>query len=157
LILVFGFYLYNSSSKTTTDLSDTATAEGVYEINIDTPIKNVITGLGYYILECSTIKYTNITVGGSIIPESSIKISDGHEKQILYVEGEKAKYFGAKYSIIQDDDSYLVIIRTHSASGLTEVISINKESGIGFDTKTLALGLSGGPVSDTYLTSCYEI
>jgi len=128
-----------------------------YLVTIKKPETNIITGRGNYSLNCSTKKYTNITIEGSIIPESSIKISDGNEEQVLYVEELKAKYFGAEYDVIQDDSSYLIIMRSYPVSGLTEVISINKELGIGFDTNTKSLGLSGAPTSDTYLTSCYQI
>lgn len=117
---------------------------------------NKITGQGKYSLDCRSHKYTSMTIGGLLIPESSIEILDGSEKQVLYVEGEKAKYFGADYTVIQDDD-YLVMVRSYSPSGLTEVISINKEIGVGFDTNTKSFGLSGGPTSATYLISCLQV
>ena len=131
--------------------------QGDYITNIETPLSNKINRQGNYSLDCSTKKYTDITIEGSLIQESSIKISNGNEKQVLYVEGKKAKYFGSEYDVIQDDNEYLVIIRLYPVSGLTETVSINKKNGIGFDTKTLLLGISGGPVTTTYLTSCYQI
>ncbi len=152
LIGVISYFYYASRANNT--ISST---EGVYKANIEKPVTSKITGQGNYALDCSTNKYTNITIGGSLIPESSIKVSEGNEKQVLYIEGAKAKYFGAEYDVVQDDESYLIIMRTYSVSGLTEVISINKELGIGFDTNTKSLGLSGAPTSDTYLTSCYQI
>lgn len=127
------------------------------EIKIETPTINKITSQGQYSLDCSTVKYTTINVGGSLIPESSINISDGHEKQVLYVEDKTAKYFGAEYDVIQDDEAYLVITRFYSVSGLTEIVSINKEKGIGFDTNTKSLGLTGGPTTTTYMISCSQI
>ncbi len=152
LISVISYFFYVFETNELVDI-----ASGNHEMIIKKPVINKITGQGNYALDCSTNKYTNITIGGSFIPESSIKISDGNEKQVLYIEGVKAKYFGAEYDVIQDTEAYLVIIRFYSGSGLTEIISINKELGIGFDTKTKLLSLSGSPTSDTYLTSCYQL
>ena len=127
------------------------------EIKIQTPPVNKITSQGQYSLDCSSLKYTAINIGGFLIPESTINISDGHEKQVLYIEDKEAKYFGAEYEVIQDDELYLVIARSYSASGLTEIISINKEQGVGFDTNTKTMGLTGGPTTATYMISCSEI
>lgn len=126
-------------------------------IKLDEPIINQITAQGNYSLNCSSVKYTDISIGGVLIPESTISIYNGTESQVLYIENDKAKYFGAEYTVIQDDESYLILIRHYSPSGLTEVVSINKEKGIGFDTNTKTLGLTGGPTTATYLISCYQI
>ncbi len=126
-------------------------------LKIDSILENKITGKQYYSLDCKSFKYTSINIGGFLIPDSSITIENGTEKQVLYVEGEKAKYFGADYDVIQDDDLYLVIMRFYPVSGLTEVVSINKEKGIGFDTNTKSLGMTGGPTTATYLISCSQI
>lgn len=124
------------------------------KIAIQKPIENKITKQNEYFLDCKTKYFTGITIGGSIIKESYIKISEGHERDTLYVNGSSAKFFGADYTVLQDDTSYLIIMRKYSTSGLTEIVSINKESGIGFDTKTLTFGLSGAPNTDTYILSC---
>jgi hypothetical protein len=122
------------------------------------PWENPIAKSGYYSLDCETKYYTDITIGGPLlIADSYIKIGEGHEDVVLYVEGDIAKYFGADYSVLQDDDSYLVMVRTYPVSGLTETVSINKETGIGIDTKTLTFGASGQPMSSTYVLSCLEV
>ncbi len=121
-------------------------------LKIDSILENKITGKQYYSLDCKSFKYTSIT-----IKTLKYVIENGTEKQVLYVEGEKAKYFGADYDVIQDDDLYLVIMRFYPVSGLTEVVSINKEKGSGFDTNTKSLGMTGGPTTATYLISCSQI
>ena len=112
---------------------------------------------GRYSLDCQTTQYSAIVTGGFLISEPYIKISEGHEKQVLYVEDKIAKFFGADYDVVQDDESYFVAVRTYLASGLTETVTINKEKGVGFDTKTMGMGISGGPQSDTYILKCIEI
>ena len=108
-------------------------------------------------MDCKTLYYTDIEIGGTLIKDSFIKVSDGNEKVVLYVEGKTAKYFGADYSVLLDNLSYLVIMRTYGFSGLTEVVSINKDSGIGIDTKTLTFGITGEPNTTTFLFTCSEI
>lgn len=126
-------------------------------ISIVKPPEQPITQKGSYALDCSTKYYSNIAIGGNLIPETFIKISEGHERDTLYVENETAKFFGADYQVIQDNDSHLIIMRYYGVSGLTEVVSIDKKTGIGFDTKTLTLSISGAPNTDTYLLSCLEV
>ena len=127
------------------------------EIGLPKITESKITKTGSYGLDCQTTHYSAIVTGGFLIDESYVKISEGHEKQVLYVEDKIAKFFGADYAVIQDDESYLVIVRTYAVSGLTETVTINKEKGIGFDTKTMGMGISGGPQSDTYILKCSEI
>ena len=62
-----------------------------------------ITKSNYYSLDCKSNYYTDITIAGSIIPESSILVSQGSEKQVLYIQGNNAKYFGADFTVTQDD------------------------------------------------------
>lgn len=127
------------------------------QININKPIETPILKQWKYSLDCSTKYYTNTNIGGEIVDESYIKTSIWHERNTLYVDWESAKFFGADYQIIQDDENYLIMIRHYGVSGLTEVVSINKSSWIGFDVKTLAFWFSWAPVSDTYILSCLEI
>lgn len=127
------------------------------QINIVKPLENKITLRNSYKLDCKTKYYTAATIGGNIIKESTIKISEGHERDTMYIDNNSAKYFGSDYDVLQDDEFSLIIIRHYSVSGLTEVVSINKETGIGFDTKTLSAGLSGAPNSDTFILSCAQI
>jgi len=126
-------------------------------ISITKPSTNKITKSNKYALDCKSVYYTNINIGGEIIEDSYIKIAEGHEDTILYVENGIVKFFGADYDVIQDDSNYLIAMRTYFLSGLTEVISINKDSGIGIDTKTLSFGFTGNPVSDSYIFSCSQI
>ncbi|MEK7497275.1 MAG: hypothetical protein AAB657_05280 [Patescibacteria group bacterium] len=127
------------------------------EIRLPKLVETIINKIGRYGLDCQTTHYSAIVTGGFLIDESYVKIAEGHEKQVLYVEDKTAKFFGADYAVIQDDESYLVIVRTYPVSGLTETVTINKEKGIGFDTKTMGMGISGGPQSDTYILKCLEI
>lgn len=127
------------------------------EIELPKITESVISKRGRYALDCNTTYYSAIVTGGFLIEKPSVKISEGHEKEVLYVENKTAKFFGADYAVIQDDDSYLIVVRTYPVSGLTETVTVNKEKGIGFDTKTMALGVSGGPQSDTYILKCSEI
>ena len=73
---------------------------------------------------------------------------------ILYVDGKEAKFFGGDYAGIQDDRRSLVIFRHHAQSALTEVITIDKVTGLGFDTKSQVVSLNMSPKSDTYFLSC---
>lgn len=127
------------------------------QINIQKPIASPISKQWKYSLDCSTKYYTNTNIGGEIVQDSFIKTSEWHERNTLYVDGEEANFFGADYQVIQDDKLFLIIMRHYWISGLTEVVSINKESGIGFDVKTLAFWFSWAPVSDTYILSCSEV
>jgi hypothetical protein len=120
-------------------------------------VESKIHKTGRYKLDCQTTHYSAMLTGGFLIDESYVKISEGHEKEVLYVENDSAKFFGGDYFVVQDDVNYLVIFRNYSVSGLTETITINKEKGIGFDTKTMGMGISGGPQSDTYILKCFEI
>lgn len=127
------------------------------EIELPKLQETLISKSGEYALDCKTAYYSAMVTGGFLIEKSSVKISEGSEKQVLYVEGKTAKFFGAEYTVIQDDENYLIIVRSYPVSGLTETVTINKEKGVGFDTKTMALGISGGPQSDTYILKCIEI
>lgn len=128
-------------------------------INIALPEPIPIEGIGYYNLDCRTLYYTAMAVSGgedSLIPQSYVKVSEGNEKEVLYIEGETAKFFGGNYSVLQDDTGFLVMVRSFAGSGLTEVVTINKESGLGFDTKTKGFDISGQPATDTYILVCRE-
>jgi hypothetical protein len=127
------------------------------EIPIIKPVDNNISKSGVYSLDCRTTYYTGAVIGGEILDETYIKISESSERETLYVDNNTAKFFGSDYNVIQDDSQYLIIMRHYSFSGLTEVVSINKKTGIGFDTKTLSFGISGGPNTDTYILTCAEI
>lgn len=127
------------------------------EISITKPAENPISKEWKYALDCSTKYYTNTNIWGEIVKESYIKTSEWHERNTLYIDWQTAKFFGADYQVIQDDSNYLIIMRHYIPSGLIEVVSINKESWIGFDVKTLSIWFSWAPVSDTYILSCLEI
>lgn len=127
------------------------------EIELPKLQETPISKSGEYALDCQTKYYTALNTGGFLGEKPFVRISDGHEKQVLYIEGVNAKFFGAEYRVLQDDKNYLVIVRTYQISGLTETITINKEKGIGFDTKTMGMGISGGPQSDTYILTCIEV
>lgn len=128
------------------------------EIVINNPPQNYITKQGEYALDCKTTNYASIQIGDKIIFKNTyVKISKGSERDTLYVSGDTAKFFGAVYTVIQDNAIHLIMIRQYSPSGLTETVSINKTTGIGFDIKTLTSGISGGPNTDTYILSCVEI
>jgi hypothetical protein len=153
-IILGGFYYAKEESITKNNSVENSKIDNDIEVKIEKLISNRITSQGEYSLNCSSVKYTAINIGGSIITESSINISKGNEKQVLYIENEKVKYFGADYHVIQDDENFLVILRAYEVSGLTEVVSISKETGIGFDTNTKVMGLTGGPTTASYLISC---
>jgi hypothetical protein len=121
------------------------------------PYKSEIMKRGSYSLDCKTHYYIGAVIGGSLIDETYIRVFEGNVRDTLYVDGASAKFFGADYTVLQDDSMYLVIIRHSVPSGVTEVVSINKDSGIGFDTKTLLIGQSGAPNTDTYILSCTEV
>lgn len=127
------------------------------EISIDKPIEMNISKQGNYSLDCKTKNYTSILIGWELIKESTIRIQEWHERDTLYVEWNTAKFFGADYVVIQDDSSTLIIMRNYEPSWLSEIVTINKTTGIGFDTKTLSSGISGWPNTDTYLISCVEV
>lgn len=127
-------------------------------ISIKEPTGGYITKQGKYALDCKTTNYTSIQIGDKTINTNSyIKISKGTERDTLYVNGNTAKFFGADYGVIQDNELYLIIVRQYPLSGLTETVSINKTTGVGFDTKTLTSGITGNPNTDTYILSCVEI
>lgn len=127
-------------------------------IPIVKPIENRITKSWEYALDCKSKYYTASMIGGDgLVKDSYIKISEWHEQNTMYVTNESAKFFGATYQVIQDDESSLIIMRHYPLSWLTETVSINKNSWIGFDIKTLASGLSGEPNSDTYVISCSQV
>jgi len=155
IFLVFGFLIisiiiFNNKSIMLKNLLGK-------EIELPKFIESKITKVGQYSLDCKNTYYTAIVTGGFLIEKPFVKVSEGSERQVLYVEDKTAKFYGADYFVIQDDESYLVIVRTYPVSGLSETVTINKEKGIGFDTKTMALGISGGPQSDTYILSCLEL
>ena len=127
------------------------------EIKIEKPKVNEIIALGDYSLDCQTKDYTSIQIGGEIIDETYIKISKAKERETLYVSGESAKFFGADYIVLEDSPSYLVIMRYYNVSGLSETVSINKSTGIGFDVKTYTFGFSGAPTTYSYLVTCSEV
>lgn len=153
LFLIIIIFLLTGCSQ----ITEVITGSIKQEIPIEKPIENSISKQGNYTLDCSTTYYMGAVIGGEIIDGTYIKISEGHERETLYVEGKTAKFFGSDYTVIQDSSLYLVIMRHYPLSGLTEVVSIDKESGIGFDTKTLSSGFSGGPNTDTYILTCLEI
>ncbi len=54
------------------------------EMSIRKPLTNEITGSDYYSLNCETLYYTDITIGGELlIKDSYVKVSEGHEKAVL--------------------------------------------------------------------------
>jgi hypothetical protein len=113
-----------------------------------------ITGTGEYYLECKNRYLSVITMAGSIDPENSIRISSGKEKGIIYVEGEKAKFYGGNYMVVKDDADALILFRFYNPSSLTEVISVDKKTGITIDTKTMMISANLAPKTDTYLMNC---
>lgn len=126
-------------------------------IKIEKPIEYNISKVNNYSLDCKTEYYTSILIGGDLIDETYIKVKEWHERDTLYIEWRKAKFFGSDFEVMQDNQLSLIILRNYTPSGLTEIVTINKETGIGFDTKTLASSISWGPNSDTYILSCSEI
>lgn len=127
------------------------------EIKIEKPKVNEITAVEKYSLDCQTKDYTSIQIGGEIINETYIKVSKAKERETLYVSGDSAQFFGADYIVLDDSPSFLVIMRYYNISGLTEVVSIDKSTGIGFDVKTYTFGFSGAPTTYSYLVTCSEI
>ena len=127
------------------------------EIKIKKPQETNILKQWNYSLDCQTKYYSTSTIWGDIIEESYISTSEGHERETLYINWENAKFFWADFSTIQDDQNFLIIMRHYTVSWLTEIVTINKKSWIGFDVKTKWLWISGGPTSDTYIISCIEI
>lgn len=127
-------------------------------IPIVKPIENKITKSWEYALDCKSKYYTTSMIGGDgLVKDSYIEISEWHEQNTMYVTNETAKFFGATYQVIQDDGSSLIIIRHYEPSWLTETVSIDKNSWIGFDVKTLTSGLSGRPNSDTFILTCTQV
>jgi hypothetical protein len=127
-------------------------------IPIVKPIENKITKNGEYALDCKSKYYTTSMIGGDgLVNDSYIEVSEWHEQNTMYVTNESAKFFGATYQVIQDDNSSLVIMRHYAPSWLTETVSIDKNSWIGFDVKTLTAGLSGRPNSDTFILTCSQV
>lgn len=126
------------------------------EIIINKPANSIISKKWNYSLDCKTKYFTNTIIEWSLINKSYIKTSEWHEKVVLYVNNNTAKFFGADFSIIQDDEWFLIINRNYQPSWLTETITVNKNSWIWFDIKTLWFWLSWAPVSDTYILSCSE-
>jgi hypothetical protein len=149
LVVVLSIFLSWCSNEKTGNIGE--------EISIIKPMENLIWKQWEYTLNCKTEYYINTNIGWTIIKESYIKTSKWNERDTLYVDGEKAKFFGAEYLVIQDDDNFLIIMRHYEVSWLTEVVTINKESWIWFDIKTLAIWISWAPVSATYILSCLEI
>ena len=86
-----------------------------------------------------------------------VRINEGNEKAILYVEGETAKYFGGEYIVLQDTKTMLIMMRHYPPSGLTEVVSIDKGTGRGFDTKTIVSSYHNAPATDTYVMSYRQL
>jgi len=127
------------------------------QIDIIRPIESKISKKWIYELDCKTNYYTTTNIGWEIIKDTYIKSSNWNERDTLYVNNEWAKFFWSDYEIIQDDNNYLVIMRHYWLSWLTEVVSINKDSGIWFDVKTLSVWLSWAPTSTTYLINCNQI
>lgn len=117
------------------------------------PVESRIFKKNVYSLDCHTKYYTSTNIGDKM----SIETNEWHESETLYVSDDAAKFFWADFDVIQDDDEYLIIMRTYEISGLTEVVTINKKSWIGFDVKTLWLWITWGPTSDTYIVSCSEV
>ena len=150
LILIVIFFILNYKNIRLSIILDK-------EIELPKSVETKIVKIGRYGLDCRTTYYSAIVTGGWLIEKPYVKISKGNEKEVLYVEDKTAKFFGADYAVIQDDKSHLVIVRVYPVSGLIETVTINKEKGIGFDTKTMGMGISGGPQSDTYILKCLEI
>lgn len=129
------------------------------ELTFDLPILLPITGQKEYRIDCRTQQYAALVIGkeDSLLPKSYVRLEEGDEQSVIYVNGDIAQYFGADYSVIQDDSQFLVMVRSYPGSGLTEVITINKDSGLGFDTKTTGTHIGSQPTSTTYFIACTEI
>ena len=113
-----------------------------------------IHGSGEYYLECTNRYLSVITLAGSIDPDNSFRISKGKEKGIIYVEGESAKFYGANYIVLRDVIDALVLFRFYPPSSLTEVVTVDKKTGIAIDTKTMVISANLAPKTDTYLMNC---
>lgn len=127
------------------------------EIKIEKPMETNIVKQWQYSLDCWIKYYTISLIGWDIIKDSYISTSEGHEREILYVNWENAQFFWADFSVIQDDQNFLIIMRHYLVSWLTETVTINKESWIGFDVKTLWFWISGAPTSSTHIIDCSQI
>jgi hypothetical protein len=124
------------------------------KLQFDLPETAVIRKTGDYYIECRTHYISGLQIEGTVDPTTFFQIKEGSEKAILYVEAKKAKFFGGDYVVLQDDSKSLVIIRHHAPSALTEVVTIDKSTGFGFDTKSQVISLNMSPKSDTYFLSC---
>lgn len=127
------------------------------EFSIEKPTEYNISKKSTYSLDCKTVKYTSITIWWEMIDKSYITVNDWHERDTLYVESNIAKFFWSEFNVIQDDDQSLIIMRRYDPSWLTETVTINKGTWIGFDTKTLSSWITWWPNTDTYLLSCSQI
>ena len=120
----------------------------------ETPKTNKIDRSTNYYLECETRYTTDIAIGGTADPETYILVGTGREKAVLTVEGQKGDFFGAEYIVLEDSELALIMMRYYPVSGLTEVVSIDKDTGLGFDTKTKVAGMLIPTTTTTYLLAC---
>ena len=127
------------------------------QITITKPLEQEIFKLGNYSLDCKSKYYTSSIISAISTEESYITTSEGTERDTLYIDWENAKFFGADYNVLQDDNNFLIIMRHYKLSGLTETVSINKKSWIWFDIKTNSIWITWAPTSTTYVLSCTEL
>ena len=93
--------------------------------------------IGKYSLQChmqlyTTAQYTNAD-------EIEAEVKRGNEEVIVYVEGEGAKAFGTDFLVLQDNEQYLILFRSYPPSGTSEVLTLNKGTGVLHDTKQVGL------------------
>ena len=120
---------------------------------IENPYHVPISSTGDYSLDCKSLYYQGIHADFEGI--YSGVISKSHERFVIYVNDETAKYAGGDYAVLQDDKNYLVLARFYKPSGLNETITVNKKTGLMIDNKVKGFGITGDyPDSTTYLFSC---
>jgi hypothetical protein len=121
---------------------------------LKTPPKLKIRATMSYQLNCETVYWSQFNIAGSIIKESQFKLREGHESSILSVENDKATFFGGDYLVLSDTEKQLIMLRRYIASGTSEMVSIDKDTGLGFDVKSQVISVSTAPSTTTYLLKC---
>lgn len=121
------------------------------------PLNNKINANNEYELDCKSIHYITIDTWLPTKSEYKIRSSKWSEQEVLYVENSIAKFFGAEFIVITDNNKDLIIMRQHLPSWLTELVSIDKQTWLGIDTKTINQWISGKPDTTSYLFSCSQV
>lgn len=85
------------------------------------------------------------------INEWTISInSENFEVTILW---DKLTMFWAEFWILENSDDYLIAMRTYNGSGLTELLQLNRNNGVLYDSKTYTRHIWNAPAwFDTIFT-----